>query len=443
MPPRGRRLHGGDDQGVVGQDHLRGAQHPGAGAAEVRPRSTCGPRRRERRAPATSPPPEREGLGDGLQGGVGVGVGGGQGAEGGGGILPLVEHFERLHRQPPFGEGARLVEADHVHPRQSLDRRQFLHQHPAPPEADHADGEGHRGEQDQAFGDHGRDAGGGAPQRLLDPDVVPEAHLAPHQEGDRGDHPPGDDRQDPVDAVAQFAADQSEPLGLFGEAGGIGLGADPGRPVAPAPGRHEGAREHLVAGLLEDGVRLAGEQGLVHLEPLEAVTSPSTTIWSPGRSTSRSSRTTRSMGRSDLLAVAHHPGPRGAEQRQAVEGALGPDLLEDADRRVGEQHQAEEGVLDGGHDQHQDQQGAQQEVEEGEDVGPDDLAHGPAGGGGHRVHLAGGLALGHLGAAQPQSGGGRAGGAQGHRPSDGTGGGGRRPRGSGRPGRRARRPAGW
>ena len=109
---------------------------------------------------------------DGLQGGVGVGVGGGQGAEGRSGVVPLVEHLERLHRQAALGEGAGLVEADHVDPGQALHRRQFLHQHPPPPEADHAHGEGHRGQQHQAFGDHGHDAGGGAPQRLLDPDVA-------------------------------------------------------------------------------------------------------------------------------------------------------------------------------------------------------------------------------------------------------------------------------
>ena len=47
--------------------------------------------------------------------------------------------------------------------------------------------------------------------------------------------------------------------------------------------------------------------------------------------------------------------PRPVEHRELVEGALGPHLLEDADHRVGDQHDAERGVLDrADHDDHRE-----------------------------------------------------------------------------------------
>ena len=66
---------------------------------------------------------------------------------------------------------AGLVEADDVDPGQGLDRGQLLDEHLAAAEADDADGEGDAGQQHQALGDHGHDAGHGPAEPGPDPVV--------------------------------------------------------------------------------------------------------------------------------------------------------------------------------------------------------------------------------------------------------------------------------
>ena len=72
-------------------------------------------------------------------------------------------------------------------------------------------------------------------------------------------------------------------------------------------------------------------------------------------------------------ALADDRGVRRAEHRQLIERLLGPQLLDDPDGRVGDQHHAEKGVLEGPDDEYDDEEDAQYRVEAGEDVGPEDL----------------------------------------------------------------------
>src|SRR5262249_35534082 len=88
-----------------------------------------------------------------------------------------------------------------------------------------------------------------------------------------------------------------------------------------------------------------------------------------------------------LVAVAYDSHTWFAEHGEPVEGALGPDLLDDSDERVADQDEAEQGVLRLPDQQDDDEQRPQDRVEAGEDVRPQDLAVGPAGalGGGVRL----------------------------------------------------------
>ena len=100
---------------------------------------------------------------------------------------------------------------------------------------------------------------------------------------------------------------------------------------------------------------------------------PSATIWVPWVSSTSSSATTSSTVDVLALAVPHDGDVGRGQQRELVEGPLGPPLLVDADAGVGHEHDAEQGVLDRPDGQDDDQQRAEDGVEAGEDVGPDDL----------------------------------------------------------------------
>ncbi len=80
----------------------------------------------------------------------------------------------------------------------------------------------------------------------------------------------------------------------------------------------------------------------------------------------------------DALPVAHDSGAGRVEDGEPVERAFGAVLLHDADQRVRDEHDSEQGVLYRPDDQDQDEHRAEDRVEAGEDVGPDDLAEGAA-----------------------------------------------------------------
>ena len=73
-----------------------------------------------------------------------------------------------------------------------------------------------------------------------------------------------------------------------------------------------------------------------------------------------------------------HARRRRAEHREPVERALGPPLLDDADQRVDHEDEAEQPVLRRAEHEDQHEHRAEDRVEPGEDVGPDDLAEGAA-----------------------------------------------------------------
>ena len=134
-------------------------------------------------------------------------------------------------------------------------------------------------------------------------------------------------------SVASFAAYESAP--------------DPRR-LEPAGARDdEAAREHLVARGLVERVALAGEQRLVDLEPVGGAHDAVARDLVAGAQLEQVVEHDHRRDR-DLLdvPVAHDPGTRRVQHRELVERPLGPHLLEDADGGVGDEDDAERGVLD-------------------------------------------------------------------------------------------------
>ena len=253
----------------------------------------------------------------------------------------------------------------------------MLDQDPAPGEGDRGHAEGDAGQQDQALRDHAdqrRDRpGGGLPPRLMAVD------RADHQQhGHRPDRP-GDVAQDPVDAVHQLRAHRRVPARLGGELAGVGVGAHAGGLVAAGPGGHEAARQQAVTGPLAHRFGLAGEQRLVGLQARAGAHHPVRHQLVAGAQVDQIVGDEVADGDVLRRAVADDADPRGAEHREPVQRALGAQFLRDADQRVGDEHDAEQGVLRLAGDQDHGQQGAEEEVEPGQDVRPQDLGDRPAG----------------------------------------------------------------
>ncbi|MGX1255334.1 hypothetical protein RKD48_007845 [Streptomyces ambofaciens] len=340
------------------------------------------------------------GLGDRLQTGVGAFVG----------RAERTEHLRGGHRRQQrkdlvdvhgrLGECSRLVQAHSVHPGQTLDGGKLLDQTLLLAEPDHADGEGERGQQDEPLGDHGHEAAHHAADRLRQIVVVHD-ELRDDQRDARRDDRVGDELQDPVDTVAQLGVDQAEAPGLLGELGGVRLPPDPGRGEGTRTGHHEAAGHHRVAGTLDDRIRLAREQRLVDLQvlgsgdravhhDLVALAQLDDVVHDDLGGAER-----------DPLPVAPDARTALADDRELVQGPLRAHLLDDADQGVGEDDTAEQSVLHRTDDHDDDEQHADDRVDTGEQVAPDDLADAAARAGRHVVDASGGDALGDLDRRQP------------------------------------------
>lgn len=170
---------------------------------------------------------------------------------------------------------------------------------------------------------------------------------------------------------------------------------------APPCGDHEAAGHHGVAGPFQYRVGLAGEQRLVDLQVVGLGDRAVHDGLVAGAQLDEVAEDDLGGGDLGRDPVAAHRGFRLADHREAVQGLLGPPLLDDADAGVGDDHEAEEAVLDRRDEQHDQPEHADDQVEPGEDVGADDLADGAGRADGYVVDLAAGDPLGDLGGGQP------------------------------------------
>ena len=314
------------------------------------------------------------GLGNRLHAGIGTRVGCGERGQHLGERLsagrPEFDDVRDAH--PAFGKGARLIGADHVDAGQSLDGGQLLHQTPALTEPDDADRERDRGEQHQALGHH-RHQRTHRPQHGLPPAGVRGEQLRVDRQQAGRHQQVGDELQDSVNAAAQFGFHQSELAGLLGQLAGIGLRADLGRAVGAGAGDDETARHHRIAGVLADRVRLAGQQRFVDLQVLLFEDLAVDDDLVPGAELDDVVKDHLTGHQRPSPGLPAHQGFRLSDDRQLVQGLFCPDLLDYPDHTVGDDEQAEQPVDDRTRRQHDHQQHAQDRIDPGENVGPDDV----------------------------------------------------------------------
>ena len=398
-PPAGGQVRGSRQQPVLaaGQHHFRRPQHPGAvpGEAGGAPLARGG---KGHAVLARPPLRRRERLPDSGQRRV-AGLVVGERAERRLRRRLVIHPDHAVEGDGPVGESAGLVQAHHVHPGQALHRGKLLHQDPAPGQRDRGRAEGDAGQQDQPLRHHADQRGdgrGGALARGL----VGMQLADDEQHRHRRDRP-RDVAQDLVDARDQLRAHQREPPRLRRQLPGVRLGAHPGRLVAARPGNHEAARQQAFAGPLVHRLGLPGEQRLIGLQAHAVAHHPvrDQLVASPKRDQIIGHK----LLDSDVArrAITDHPDPRRAEHGEPVQRPLSPQLLPDADQRIGDQHDAEQRVLRLPEGQDHGQQHAQQQVEPGEDVRAQDLGDRAAGPLSARVRQPARAPLGNLGAAQP------------------------------------------
>jgi hypothetical protein len=222
---------------------------------------------------------------------------------------------------------------------------------------------------------------------------VAAEELGEHEQRGRGDHDPGDPPEDLICPLLQLGTDQAEPLRVRLEPDRVRVPADRGGTCATAPGDDEAARHQVITSLLGHRLGLAGQQRLIQLQPVglqHAGIHRDLVAASQLKDVVQ-----HDLVRIDLRcrAVAHHARPRGGQDREAIQRALGMQLLGHPDSRIHHQHHTEQPVLRRPDDQDHHEQRAEDRVEPGQHIGTQDLQHGATRRGRSHIDLAGGYPL--------------------------------------------------
>ncbi len=170
-------------------------------------------------------------------------------------------------------------------------------------------------------------------------------------------------------------ADQRETACLGGQLAGVRAGHPPRWPGNRPTRRPRNCRTAGAPRALGDRLGLPGQQRLVHLQ---ARAGPDHSIRHQLVTAPQIDQVAGHQVRDRNLprrAVTDHPDLRRAEHREPVQGELGSQLLPDPDQRVRDQDDAEQGILRLADGQDHRQQGTQDRVEPGQDVGPENPAH--------------------------------------------------------------------
>ena len=179
--------------------------------------------------------------------------------------------------------------------------------------------------------------------------------------------------QDLIDAVHELGTGAREPARFGREATRVRVGADT-RGLEASPARDDDApRQHLVALLLGDRVGLARQHRLVDLEAVDGAQDPVGRDLISGNEVAEIAEDDVGHRQFPNLAVAHGARSGRIQNREAVERPLRSILLDDADEHVEQEHDAEERVLAVAEHEDERERGAEDRVEPGENVRPQDL----------------------------------------------------------------------
>ena len=417
---RRRRLSEGDDAPPGGGVLLQGAlkhgrqlERPGLGEHVGRPQNVAAGR-----SPAvqgdTAPLPLRGerhlgdhalglagvALGNRLQGPVPLPGGVGEAAERLVRVsrLPLVGHLHRDQVQGAVGERSRLVYADRVHGGERLGCSDLLHEGVHPRQADGRDGKGDAHQQHQALRDQRHEAGGRGLSRLVERHVA-DRERDQQEHCERHHHDRGR-AQHAVDLDLKWRGWMAERPGFARHLLRVAVAANGIHLVVARAREAEGAREQPIAIALADSLGLTGEDRLVQHQATRGDDHAVGDELVAGLDPDQIAGDDLLGAQLDRLAVAHGHRPRRDQECELVERLLGLQLLANPDRRVDHRDEPEQGIGEQSQRQHEDEEGAQDGIEEGEDVAGDDARDGAAAG--RLRHPQAVQPPGRLGAGQPR-----------------------------------------
>ena len=230
------------------------------------------------------------------------------------------------------GDGARLVQADHVHARQGLHAVEFLHQDLVLGQTHHAHRQHTGGKQDEALGDHANQRSAGVQDRILQRAVCPDDLFDHEQRSQRHDRN-RDPFDDALEGIHDLALGLAVDLGCVVDARGVVVRAH-GHDLRRAGARADkAAGVELVAALLCNKVALACEQALVGraLAAHDAAVAGHLVAALEDDEVVEHDVAEAHIRR---LPVANHMRLGGGDDRESVDGHLGAHLLEDTDADV-------------------------------------------------------------------------------------------------------------
>ena len=288
-------------------------------------------------------------------------------------VRHLLQLVERLKGECAVGDRARLVQADHVYPRQRLYAVERLYQRIVAGQVQGAHGERHARQQNQPLRDHAQHGGRSAEHRALNGRAVGGVLVVEQDDADRDD----DKRQhayDKREVAHELGPALFHAFGLFGQGCGVVVVADGGHAHIGASADDKAARHHRVARLLADSVRLAGQQRLVHLQPLRLQHHRVRAHLVSRLQQDDVVHDDFIAGDGDELAVPHGVRFGLGEDGQLVQRALGAHLLKNAHGGIAQGDADKQGVFNVSHEQ--DGKGEQHidQVEQCAGVFPHDLA---------------------------------------------------------------------
>jgi hypothetical protein len=170
---------------------------------------------------------------------------------------PSSQHLEALEGRVGLGNGAGLIDAEHIDARQTLHRGQLAGEDVPPGEGDGRHGEGDARQQHEPLRHHSYHSGDCVRHALLHGGS--HAELRPHQERSHGDDRRPYYPQDVVDALYQVGVEAHIALALAHHALRVRIGTHGRGSEQAAPGDHEAAGQQRVARLLDHRQGFTGQ----------------------------------------------------------------------------------------------------------------------------------------------------------------------------------------
>ena len=210
------------------------------------------------------------------------------------------------------------------------------------------------------------------------------------QSSSSGHDHPGDPSEYPIGADLKLGGHDRVATGLSGQPVRVGSGPHGGGPRQGGARSHRGSGQDAVAGARAHGIGFAGEDGLVDFQAVSLYDGGVGRHLIPAAQTQDVIED--DVGHVDLddPPIAHGARSRRLKDGETVERALGAHLGERARGGVENHHEAEQGVGPPAHEEHEDERGRQDGVEDREDVGAQDRDHGT--GGAHPIGIGAPLA---------------------------------------------------